>query len=848
MLDKNDKSIDLNESEIKNFLNELYNYVNYIPKGYKTAINDDLNFYTLFSKKFDISSLTNNELKEELRKILIVYEHILPFHNKLFRKYLKLETAEKVAEPSILIVPVRAKVEEDDNMNNENYGLLNVNNRNIWRVTPGWREIREEVWAEWKEKGFISIGSVIENKLNYNDYKSIEELKDILLEINEDMSERSRSPQMVWTYVHEIKVNDIIVANNGRYGDIYGIGIVKSEYIPPEEVDFKINTPMEHVHMVEWIIFEEFSTDITFDINTLSTLKSENWNKIVESYNNLNNMKKESLITIFNEFKNNFYYTIQSEEIRNKYYECSENFKKNFNDIKISINDGNDETDRIFYNLINPNNTIFTSYASDIKQLIKKSYNRSEEELNTLAIKYLNLIQEYKSNDGELRIKLIQFDNDELTKSIKTAYISASLYYLDNNRFYVINQKTINTIKFLSNYVDVGIDFDNKLVNYIESNEKYHRYIEKIREFIPEIDSFEMFDHFAHWLCDKKLGHYATSGKLPLCIPDFSETVVSPEVIETKYFNINPENMETSLLIDKNIIYQASAILNSTKNIIIEGVPGTGKTVLAKDICEYATNEHFCNDYLITTATSDWTTYDVIGGLMPDVNGNLNFEEGIFLKAIRENKLLIIDEINRADIDKAFGPLFTVLSGSNVELNYKIDEYNISIDHSDNLESYYDNSSKTYYIGKNFRIMATMNNYDKDSLYDLSYAFMRRFGFVKVDIPCMADYESLIAKWIDENNIDDKYNEKMKILLKINEYRDIGPAIFKDMISYIENRLKFESNENILEEAIYSFIFPQFEGLSKKKLEAIKELLISNNLIDENTIADKFDEISGLNF
>ena len=35
-----------------------------------------------------------------------------------------------------------------------------------------------------------------------------------------------------------------------------------------------------------------------------------------------------------------------------------------------------------------------------------------------------------------------------------------------------------------------------------------------------------------------------------------------------------------------------------------------------------------------------------------------------------QKRVLIIDEINRADIDKAFGELFTLLSGNNVDLPY----------------------------------------------------------------------------------------------------------------------------------------------------------------------------------
>lgn len=61
-----------------------------------------------------------------------------------------------------------------------------------------------------------------------------------------------------------------------------------------------------------------------------------------------------------------------------------------------------------------------------------------------------------------------------------------------------------------------------------------------------------------------------------------------------------------------------------------------------------------------------------MGGYLPDPLNpqRLQFEEGFITRSISENKWVIIDEINRADVDKAFGELFTVLTGNSVNLPY----------------------------------------------------------------------------------------------------------------------------------------------------------------------------------
>lgn len=309
----------------------------------------------------------------------------------------------------------------------------------------------------------------------------------------------------------------------------------------------------------------------------------------------------------------------------------------------------------------------------------------------------------------------------------------------------------------------------------------------------------------------------------------------------------------------KDIKAQVNSALRTGKHIIFTGPPGTGKTEIASNVAEMLEDQQpwqFSGSQ-ITTATSDWSTFDTLGGYMPgeeaDGSDQLSFKSGILLNRLKNdqtleqrNEPIVIDELNRSNIDEAFGQLFTVLSGESVQLQYTRSGEELEIVTANSLQSL--PKENQYVVPESWRILATMNTFDKNSLYEMSYAFMRRFSFISVNDPFqegsyetddeLNDLMQGYEQYWDTNSTRPQRIAVATVWKHTNQAIDsraIGPAIVKDMLDGVTEMTSDGLNrDQALTSVILNYIFPQFEGVRGR--EAVIKSIIENSEVDEGKV------------
>ncbi|BBD54973.1 McrB family protein [Planktothrix agardhii] len=224
--------------------------------------------------------------------------------------------------------------------------------------------------------------------------------------------------------------------------------------------------------------------------------------------------------------------------------------------------------------------------------------------------------------------------------------------------------------------------------------------------------------------------------------------------------------------IDETELQRWANNINRKGQIILQGPPGTGKTFIAKQLAKHFTRGRDGFSEIIQFHPS-YSYEDFIQGIRPRTeNGQLTYDlvPGRFLEFCKKAEayddicVLIIDEINRANLSNVFGELMYLLE-------YRDQEICLA------------GSYEPFKIPENVRIIGTMNTADR-SIALVDHALRRRFAFIKI-----APNYTILKDYYDIPMIDQLIPVLQDINKMINDPNyEIGISFF--MIDNIQDDIE----------------------------------------------------------
>jgi 5-methylcytosine-specific restriction protein B len=214
-----------------------------------------------------------------------------------------------------------------------------------------------------------------------------------------------------------------------------------------------------------------------------------------------------------------------------------------------------------------------------------------------------------------------------------------------------------------------------------------------------------------------------------------------PEPKRELRFNPVTAEFAADVLMDQAELVKVVDLLWERKQVILYGPPGTGKTYLASKLARHLTENGAVK---LVQFHPSYTYEDFFEGFRPEPGGSgtLTFTLRAgpfrdFAEVAAANPstayILIIDEINRANLAKVFGELYFLLE-------YR--DQSISLQYS---------PDKEFILPENLFLIGTMNTADR-SIARVDTAMRRRFAFVELD-PRIPPVQGLLARWLTEHRL-----------------------------------------------------------------------------------------------